>query len=418
MPVPRKHGETVPHPVEPERIRLLRYRRGPHDPRWEAQFRLKETDPWSLARATGETDQTKAAFKAYEMLKRAQGAAARGDPPFDFRKPKRAAVRRKFTSTPSETGRTFADVAEGLVRELIAERDRKIAETGRRSAGHNEHQHILRIRNKLIPYFGAMPVAEIDKVACRRFVMEYRARGKRNADGTYVEKRPSMSTIASINHAFRMVLDRAVVEGVISDNEGLKLPQVLRGSPLRFDGSKPRPAFTVEEVERIVGYMTNEWVWTGVGPDRVVSRVRRSTRPGAIATRRLLRAYVHFVGCTGIRPGREVEYIRWSQLRTSTDQRGNPYHYVVIRKGESKTGKKRYRVTARDVVVREHGIPTSFALALDDLRILNPEHGPDDFMFRLPGGRFPAKVDEAFGRLLEDLDLTLDPETGLGSVSA
>jgi hypothetical protein len=40
IPALRKHGETISHPFEPERIILLRFRRGPDDPKWEARFRL------------------------------------------------------------------------------------------------------------------------------------------------------------------------------------------------------------------------------------------------------------------------------------------------------------------------------------------------------------------------------------------
>lgn len=57
----RRHGDNsqqiIPHPVAryADRVQLIRWRRGPTNPTWEARVRLPGTDAWSGRSACGPT---------------------------------------------------------------------------------------------------------------------------------------------------------------------------------------------------------------------------------------------------------------------------------------------------------------------------------------------------------------------------
>ena len=420
MAPPPKHGVTELHPIDPGHIRMLRFRRGPHDPRWEAQFRVDGIGAWSLAKATGEGDFTRAAFKATAMLAEAQANVASGRDPFPRRRPSAAVSSAAHTGTGaahherSVGGPTFGDLAERVIAALEAERAATIARTRDPARAHKFTQHILNLRKRLIPHFGNTPIVSIGNPMVDSFVEEYRVTVRAAApaaDGQKPKAQPVASTIGSVNNSFQKVMGLAVKRGFI---ERRHRPQMSQAG---LEESTPRPGFWDDEFGILCAYMTDEWIETGEGPGRrrLVSKagrpVRRSKKQIAQDTRRLVRAYIHFVGATGIRPGVEVETLRWGQIAEGRHRDGGSFHYVAVRKGEGKIKRGR-KARGRWAIVRDAG-HADFKLAINDLYVLNPEAKLDDHLFRLPGRDGPPDFLGTFRALLDDTGLRADPVTDL-----
>jgi integrase len=152
--------------------------------------------------------------------------------------------------------------------------------------------------------------------------------------------------------------------------------------------------------------MDDEWIEYGTKLAAEPGRRKpyRRKKGSAVETRRLLRAYVHLAASTGIRPGTEMEFIRWGQFRTGKKD-GRSYRYVTLRAGEGKIKASRDAFVWEDTAAQWH-------VALDDLKAINPGAQGDDFMFVRSTGR-RTKLNEAFKVLLSDVGLLTDPTTGL-----
>src|SRR5690348_2042214 len=136
----RIHGEhsliVKPHPTAryADRIQLIRWRRGPANPTWEAKVRLPNAE-WTQPFSLGTDDEVTAAVNAVEQLAKRTQLQASGLPQ-PSRKP-------KATTRPTET---FGDAAQLAIDRLTKLSDDTLAREGRQKA-HKWNQHLRRVRN-------------------------------------------------------------------------------------------------------------------------------------------------------------------------------------------------------------------------------------------------------------------------------
>ena len=124
------------------------------------------------------------------------------------------------------------------------------------------------------------------------------------------EKIPKASTLNNFANAWSQIVGTAVSRGWIS--ERVPVPKLsIHGTK-----SKPRPAFTREEVDFLLNFM-KEWSAKG----RL--SVEREMRP-------LLRDYVEMLLYTGMRHGIEALGIAWKDITWYSDNGKNIYVYGLM----------------------------------------------------------------------------------------
>src|SRR3712207_1219797 len=136
------------HPVAryADRVQLIYERRGEGDPWIEA--RVKLAGKWSAVFSLRTTSRDEALMNAVEELNRREGLHAAGKP-----QPARG------RSAPKPVERTFGEVAEEVLNELVEERDELARRLGKASGKANTlATHISTVKTKLIPAFGDVPV--------------------------------------------------------------------------------------------------------------------------------------------------------------------------------------------------------------------------------------------------------------------
>jgi integrase len=368
----RRHGErslaTKLHPVPrySERIQLVRWRRGPNNPTWEARVRLPDgtwTRPFSLRT----DDETTAALNAIEELTKREQLHVSGLP-----QPSRTI--KGSTTLPSET---FGDVAQVAIEHLTKIQDDTAVRDGRKKA-HKHTQHIQRIRNVLLPAFADTPVREISRSSLNDWM-----RGYRTADG----RRVRQNTVGNYNHSFQIVMSFAVERGWIRSDD---VPSISKKG---FGAGTERPWFTEQEVEALRDHMTNAWV---SDQGKQISRENRY----------LLRAHIAIGSCTGIRPGLEIERIRANQVIFERD-RGAPVIRIPIARDQAKYSE------GRDVYVFENDVFDIRGVLTDllDWRT-RQESKPDAYLLSRPSDGTIPGFSRLFKQLIEKAGMLFDPETG------
>ena len=367
----RIHGDrsmvAKPHPAAryADRIELIQWRRGPSNPTWEAKVRLPDgtwTRPFSLST----DDETVAAVNAVEQLAKRTQLQESGLP-----QPSRV-----LKSPPQRPVQTFGEVAQAAIERLTAQRDETLKREGAQKA-HKHAQHIHRIRSVLLPSFADKPVQEITRSALNDWMRQYRTQ-----EGNPV----TQNTVGNYNHSFQVVMRLAVERGWIREDD---VPTISKKG---FSQGKERPWFSQQEVERLRDYMTDDWV----------ADTRKQTSK---EVRYLLRAYIAVASCTGIRPGLEMERIRTSQVLFEKSDKYSVIR-IPIQKDQGKYSK------SRDVIAFENDV-------FDVRRILtrllewHTEKGskPAAFLFSRPSDGEVPDYSRPFKALLNDMGLTLDPES-------
>jgi integrase len=371
MPRQRIHGEhslvTKRHPTlrYADRIQLLRWRRGPNNPTWEARARLQD-GTWTRPFSLGTTDEVTAALNAVEELTRREQLQASGLP-----QPTRIP---KVIATPVTN--TFGDAANTATERLIKLRDETLARDGRQKA-HKYDQHISRIRNVLMPAFSDMAVQAISRSYLNDWMRAYR---------TPKNTRALQNTVGNYNHSFRFVMDVAV------EREWIRADDVPSISKKGFEAGTERPWFTQEEIESLRNHMNDEWI--------------SKTHKGVSAeTKYLLRAYIAVGSCTGIRPGLELERIRTNQILFERAKNVSVIR-IPIARDQGKYKK------SRDVFVYENDV-FDVRSVLKDLIEWRENRGstPDAYLFSRPSDRKVTTFSRPFKLLLKETGLLLDPET-------
>jgi len=297
MPRQRIHGErslvTKPHPTPryADRVQLIRWRRGPANPTWEARVRLPD-ETWTQPFSLRTDDEVTAALNAIEELAKRQQLQVSGLPQ-PSRQPK------ALRAGPATT---FGDVAQAVIERLTKLRDDTLVREGRQKA-HKHGQHIRRIRNVLMPAFCDVRVQDITRSRLNDWMRQYRT-----PDGQPILQ----NTVGNYNHSFQLVMAGAVERGWLRPDD---VPSISKRG---FEQGKERAWFTNQELETLRDHMTPDWQTTA---HKGVS--------GEI--KYLLRAYIALGSCTGIRPGLEMERIRANQILFERDGKAAVIRIPIMR---------------------------------------------------------------------------------------
>jgi integrase len=230
-----------------------------------------------------------------------------------------------------------------------------------------------------IPFFDRTHITSIDRAK----LMEFDT-WRVNKSG----KPLSQSTLKSHNAAMQQVFNEAVhrkwmVPGQVPDLSAAS------GSP----GAR-RDYFTVAEVTKITKAFDG-WI-------------REGRTPHTRSIRELLYFYFQFAVYTGLRPGTEMDNLRWSDIQIKNEAEF-PHVVITVRKGKTTLH------TGSRTVVGYHGLMDMILdMQANSLDGEDTEHGvPNDFdplVFRLPNGETTDQLGRNFTALLKRLGL----ETGSG----
>jgi integrase len=171
-----------------------------------------------------------------------------------------------------------------------------------------------------------------------------------------------------------------------TSKSGLEAAKIRAGQITKYHIGKRqecRGVFTWEEFRNISDYISEE-------PQRIKNKTSKMLLE-------LLYHYIDFVVATGMRPGTEIENVRWRDIKFKLSN-GVPEITVTVTKGKTTlyTG-------SREVVVR-----SDFVANLEDLAARFPGRKGDDLVFRLSDGSKPKSLSRKFSDILKKLELNDD----------
>jgi len=310
------------------------YRQG-NSRRWYARFKIGTQ--W-ISRATKESEKKKAVV---------------------------AAIRVKVgCDALHEAGHTIRTKAFRDVAKIAIERMQSIPKAAKGAASMLDYEHAL---NKYhIPFFDRVHVTSIDYEMLEKF------------DNWRIEKlgrTPAQSTLKTHNAALQRVFDVAVKEKWINESQ---IPRLTVAGGVQ---GERRDYFTPMEIAKIDEAFP---AWIAESRKEVTRQIRD-----------LLFFYFQVALHTGIRPGTEMDNLRWSDIRQSVDADGVERFALKVRKG--KTSKSKGTRT-----VQCHGIVYEMIL---DYSARFEENKDDDLFFRLPNGEVTKELGKNFTALLKRLGL-------------
>jgi integrase len=229
-----------------------------------------------------------------------------------------------------------------------------------------------------IPFFDRTHITNIDRAKLMEFDRWREKEGK---------KIPTQSTLKNHNAAMQRVFDEAVIRNWMVPAQVPSL-SISSGTP-----GVRRDYFTADEVTKITNGFES-WI--------AESRTQNSRE-----VRQLLFYYFQFAVYTGLRPGTEMDNLRWNDIKIE-DKAEDPHIVITVRKGKTTLH------TGNRVVVGYHDV---LDMILDmhsrSLDGEDTENGvPDDFnplVFRLPNGKTTQQLGRNFTMLLKRLKLENGP---------
>ena len=382
--MPRSATVSIPHPSPRfrDKIRLRQGRRGPTDLLWCATFCVD--GKWLTAKpiSLGTSDFDEACEVARDKYAAMNGHGVQ-------------AVLRTYTSTEPKpkVAHRFADFACRAIVKLEAQA--QAADAVAQGKGHNYQQIARRIRCDLMPQWGETDITKLTDDALRHWVeFEYRVedrkatvalhgRQSRNAARQRVLVKPAANTLGNLDQALLYVWTEAVADHVV---ERRARPIIDRSLG---EDSEPRAFIDAVGVMAVAKVMTNAWVASNEGHSSDLKR--------------LLRAYIALLACTGIRPGLEAKRIRIGDMRFE-EQDGTPVILIAVMPRQGKHPK------AREVIVFEGGMEFYVRRLLSELTQWRRSHGATDRdpLFAYPDGREPIFRD-ALDTVLKMANAEIDP---------
>lgn len=267
--------------------------------------------------------------------------------------------------------KAFKDVAE-----MAIERMKETPAGAKGYGSFKDYEWFLRKYH--IPYFDRTHVTSIDRVKLAEF-----DRWRETAFG----RTPTQSTLKSHNAAMQRVFDEAVIRKWMTASQVPSL-SASSGTP-----GVRRDYFTADEVTKITkGF--DGWI-------------ADSRTPHTRSIRELLFFYFQFAVYTGLRPGTEIDNLRWNDIKIE-DKADVPHVVITVRKGKTTLH------TGTRLVVGYHGVLDMIldmhARSLDGK---DTEVGvPDDYnplVFRLHDGKTTDQLGRNFTVLLKRLKLENGP---------
>ena len=267
--------------------------------------------------------------------------------------------------------KAFRDVAELAIQRMHD------APEGSKGQGSFKNYELF-LRRYHIPFFDRTHITSIDRAKILEF---------ENRRAAEVKRMPTKSTVKSHNVALQRVFDEAVLRGWM--NAAL-VPPLGTASGV---AGKRRDYFTVEEVQKI----------TAAFPDFIASGRASHSRD----IRELLFFYFQFAIFTGLRPGTEIDNLKWSDIQIVG--KGAKRHIVInVRKG-----KTTLHTGARKVVAYGQVLELILDMSARSNDGEDSDEGvPDDWdplVFRLPNGETTDQLGRNFTMLLRKLKLENGP---------
>jgi integrase len=266
-----------------------------------------------------------------------------------------------------EHGITIQTKAFKHVAELAIERMRETPVGTKGQASYKDYEWFLRKHH--IPFFDRIHITSIDRAK----LMEFDRWREKN-----LGRSPSQSTLKSHNAAMQRVFDEAVIR------RWMTVGQVPALTTSGGTAGTRRDYFTPAEVQKIADAFP-EWIRT--------SRNRPTQE-----VRELLYTYFQFAVHTGLRPGTEMDNLRWNDVELKKD------HVVItVRKGKTTL------YTGNRVAI---GHSTILDMILDMHEKSLDTDVPDDhnpLVFRLPDGSTSNQLGRNFTMLLKRLGLENGP---------
>lgn len=297
-------------------------------------------------------------------------------------------ARREFTSIQIKLeegivleSRRFRDVANLAIQEMQEQLDVH--------QGKVTYHDYIRLIKLMIDFFGNKYISRITHADIHEFL---KTRTEKNG------RKLGKSTINNYNASLARVYEVALRNGWVQQNQIYKF---------KNDGRKTeaRPYFTDDEVEALKKFM--------------VEYSKRTTAGGVtwktVEIRKLLRDYVEFILGTGMRPGTEVEQLKWSHIRID-EKNGKEYFRITIPKAKTKKREIVAQFGIQECLDRlarrfgERNRPDPEVIDEDALPEFSVKDliGADEYIFRLSDGTFPVDLSGAFDILLDQAKLTLD----------
>ncbi len=264
---------------------------------------------------------------------------------------------------------TYAQIASLTLLELRKQIDASNGKTA-------YHTYVSCIEKYFVPYFAERRLEDITHTDIVEFEL-WRDR--------QMTRKPKTSTLNNFTSAWNRVIATAVAQGYIS--ERVPVPKLTT----RGLKGKTRPAFTEQEINKLLVYMET---WQNAGR----LSVEREIRP-------LLRDYVELLLYTGMRHGTEAMGICWKDIEWHT-HKGVKYLRVWV---SGKTG-GRWLIAkhkAVDVLRRLHARQDDIK-GVEFEELLKTRH--PQLLFRFSNGYQPQDLRGTFRRLLRDCGLLNDAE--------
>ncbi len=267
--------------------------------------------------------------------------------------------------------RAFRDVAK-----LAIERMHQQPKDTRGASTLKDHEYVL-LRYH-IPFFDRTYITSIDREKLAEF------------DAWRVEEMghtPAQSTLKTHNAAFNKVFDEAVIRKWMMP---VQVPALTSSGGV---AATRRDYFTADEVARITNSF-NSWIPEG--------RTQKSRE-----IRELLYFYFQFAVYTGLRPGTEMDNLRWSDLKIE-DKAEFPHIVITVRKG-----KTTLHTGTRHVVAYEGIMDMILDMHASSHDGEDTKEGvPNDYdpvLFRLPNGETTDQLGRTFTALLKHLKMENGP---------
>lgn len=218
-------------------------------------------------------------------------------------------------------------------------------------------------------FFAKTAIMDIDQILLRKF------------DSWRTEKlgrNPANSTILDHNSAFNRVFDEAVARGYMVTTQRPSLGNT--GTV-----GQRRASFTEEEIKRLIMAACHFIVEARTEKSKMI--------------RELLVPYITLAANTGLRPGTEMDNIKWGDISIYREDELLTF-YITISKGKTTayTG-------SRKIVCREEALE-----AFIELRDTFPDRKPSDKIFLLSDGSETKQLGKTFTKLLKKTNMETSSE--------
>ena len=308
-------------------------------------------------KSTGTADLAEAKEKATALYYEAQALAAHNLP---------------------QATRTFSSVAKSVVAELESKKDT--------ADWKQVYKHYIgAIKRYQIPYFRN---TRLDNV-------KDKYRGYQSYVAEQLGHAPSSSTLTNHNCALKLVFDKAIQRGYMTQ---LNVPKL----DTKGKQSQRRPTFELSEYRSLITKL-HHWSKAGAHRDRDAE------------IKLLLVDYVLILANTGIRHGREAMDLKWQNLSFKKSNNGTPLVVFRVLKKKGRTGAHQWR----DVVMRNrHNNAINILNRLKDrqeaLKGYTVEQlvkqRNDAYIFALSDGTQPKQMASTFKKFLKAKGLLLGDE--------